>query len=122
MRPKLLSLLAVSALALAGCGTVEQTPSHPSKTVVPSSSPSPKTVKASEDASPSFSKAENNFVIFAETRAENLGITDLPSTKKIVQQFNQFCDADKQIKISKIEDLNTNMELAAESTFCDMRD
>lgn len=122
MRPKLIALLAVSALALAGCGGAEQAqnvPVEPSPTVAATPTKAPAAKKA---ATPTFSEVEENFVVFAETRAELLGIKDLPSDQKLVKQFNDFCDSGKRIKISKIADLNKNMEITSESTFCEMRD
>lgn len=122
MRPKFIALLAVSALALAGCGETEQpqtVPVEPSPSIGTTPTKAPAAKKA---ATPTFSEVEENFVVFAETRAELLGIKDLPSDKKLVQQFNDFCDSGKRIKISKVADLNKNMEYSAENTFCEMRD
>lgn len=122
MRPKLIALLAVPALALVGCGGTEQTQTVPVEPS-PSTSDTPtKAPVAKKTAAPSFSEVEENFIVFAETRAELLGIKDLPSDKKLVQQFNDFCDSGKRIKISKVADLNKNMEITSESTFCEMRD
>ena len=122
MRPKLTALLVVSAFALVGCGGTEQAqnvPAEPSPTVAVAPTKAPVAKKA---AAPSFSEVEENFIVFAETRAEHLGIKDLPSDQKLVKQFNDFCDSGKRIKISKIADLNKNMEYSAENTFCEMRD
>ena len=122
MRPKLIALLAVSALALVGCGGTDQAqnvPAEPTPTVTTTPTEAPVAKKA---VAPSFSEVEENFIVFAETRAEHLGIKDLPSDQKLVKQFNDFCDSGKRIKISKIADLNKNMEITSESTFCEMRD
>lgn len=126
MRPKLIALLAASAIALVGCATAEQAqtvPVEPSPTASASPTSQSVTKKAAvTPAAPALDEGERNFIEFSGMRASHTGIADVVSDKELVEQFNDFCDTGKPLEISKVESLNENLEKTSESTFCDMRD
>lgn len=122
MRPKIISLLAVSALALVGCSsagpsteteaTAQAAQASPSSTVTA-------TPKPSKTANPN-AQVEKQFAEFAVSRAAAHGVSDVPKAKDTVKALHAFCEDDEKIEVSNAQVLNENLEVIAENTYCDM--
>lgn len=125
MRPKLISLLAVSAFALIGCAAAEPAKSPDTATTAPvSESPAPDT-KQAETATQKKTMnpnalVEQQFVDFADTRAGAHDATVNRTPKQIIKSLHAYCDEGKALKVSKSEDLNENMEYVADTAYCEM--
>lgn len=116
MRPKFLSLLAVPALAMVGCSAAEPAKAPKSSpAAVVSESPKP-TVKKTENPN---ERVEQQFVDFAETRADVHGATVNRKPKEIVESLHAYCEDGQSIEISKSKDLNDNMEFIADKQACE---
>jgi len=120
MRPKFISLLAVSALVLVGCSSPA-----PSPEATATAAPTAPTPTASASPKPSTSvnpnaQAEKLFAEFAVTRAGAHGASEKLKTKDTVKALHSFCEDGKPFKISKTEALNKNLEVVAEDTYCNM--
>lgn len=141
MRPKIIALLAVSAIALVGCsaGDPSNAPgSSPRETAVqvPTPSATPKELSIEElsslepelDPSPSSpadvaeaerKQAEKNFVNFADIRSGAHAAKVNKDSKEIVDQLHAFCDSGEPIDVSSTDSLNENLEIVAEDSYCE---
>ncbi|QDY64883.1 hypothetical protein FQA45_00340 [Glutamicibacter halophytocola] len=119
MRPKFLSLLAVSVLALVGCSAAEPAKApESSPAAVVSDSPKP-TLKKTETANPN-AVVEEKFAKFAVLRAEMNGVKKAPKSSDTIEALYDLCESGKPINVSSSEDLNRNLTVIGEDTYCDM--
>ncbi|WP_404285438.1 hypothetical protein [Glutamicibacter arilaitensis] len=139
MRPKLIALLAASAIALVGCASAEPSV-DPTATVAvdtakealegaePGTVYDPvtkQTMSMDEYAAlpaqtPEVDEAgivEERFADFAEDRADAHGVKK-PDRKKAIDALHAFCDDGKPFKISTSKVLNDNLEIGADQSTC----
>lgn len=127
MRPKFFAVLAVSAVALVGCATAEST----GQTVTSSSSPSPVEsnavseaialppgVEADEVPVETVEFVENQFVDFAELRAQVHG-AETPNPEKVINSLHEFCEDGEPFNVSATQDLNKNLDAIAPDAYCE---
>lgn len=134
MRPKLIAIVAVSALALVGCSAGEPGAGPAKPVVQPTKSapggpplapeagdtpPVPATGKAEEPLTDPDKEVEEQFADFAELRAE-MNAAKKPDRNKVINGLNEFCESGKPFDISETQDLNTNLDFVADSTYCEM--
>lgn len=124
MRPKLIALIAVSAVALVGCASGEPSVApanveEASPSVFIPSTPEP--TLAPGPAYGSVEQVEEQFADFAELRAEMHAATK-PDRVEVISDLHKFCDSGASFDVSKTEDLNVNLDVVADSTYCGLLD
>ena len=117
MRPKLIALIAVSAVALAGCAAGEPSV-EPTITVAKPE----QTQVAAEVEQPvdSAKVAEEKFADFAIARADVHSAKVAPSPSDSIDALHEYCENGTPIKVSKTEALNENLEIVADRAYCEM--
>lgn len=134
MRPKLFSLFAVSALALAGCSGAEPTV-QPTATVTVTATPSAdaepsketKAKASAASASPSESldpgspvdMAGLSFFRYARVQAPIAGDHDKVDQSAYTEALNDFCLEGEPIDVSEVKQFNEQLEDIAETRFCE---
>lgn len=119
MRPKIISLLAVSAVALVGCASAEPATTPDASVSVVQESPSAEpTSKPKSTVNPN-AQIEKQFAEFAELRAATHGVSEAPSAKDSTKALHAYCEDGKRIKVSESQVLNKNLEVSAEKAYCD---
>lgn len=145
MRPKLIALIAVSAVALVGCSageptslpTISSDPAAEALKNAPEGSvydPESQQVMSMEeyvalDAPVSeiekvdpATAAEDGFVSFAETRAMAHAIANPPKADAAIKALHDYCDSGKRIKLSKYQEYNENLEFIIDDELCESID
>lgn len=147
MRPKLIALIAVSAVALVGCSTGEPSvaptvtvTASPSVVMEPEKTPTQITkvvdpvtgesilmdangyeIMPTEDPAlveiDRVESVEQGFADFAETRASVYAVK-IPNRAKVIESLHKFCESDESIKVSSTQELNENLEIIAERSTC----
>ena len=119
MRPKLLSLLTASALALVGCSSSEPTETV---AVTPSESPVGKVsaeLELSDEPPTTYSQdlglapEEFGFAVYADNQARfntYSGPQDRISIKDSVEALREYCDHDEPFDLHDDQKLNQSME------------
>lgn len=116
MRPKLIALIAVSAVALVGCSAGEPS-AEPVATVTVTATPEPEVATQETPAEP-VEAVEEQFADFAELRAP-MNEAKMPDRDKVIDGLHDFCEDGKTFNVSKTEDLNKNLDAVAEMAYCD---
>lgn len=134
MRPKLLSLLAVPALALTGCAgsepivqptatvTVTAEPSvdsKPSKEAKAKASTAPASPSESIDPGSPVDMAGLGFFRYARVQAPIAGDHDKVDQSAYTKALNGFCSEGEPIDVSDVKQFNEQLEDIAELRFCD---
>lgn len=129
MRPKLLSLLAVSAIALVGCSAAESAPAAPS---INSAAATPTASASGNDESdPSkhlvgsrpysadmgLSPEEYGFVAHFSSTTAGMDIKK-PTEAKVAKALHDYCESGKPFNFSNELDLNKNLAKVADMS-CD---
>ncbi len=129
MRPKLITLLAVSALVLSGCASNESA-AEPKESLAASASPDPTQItnpdspvttpetKNTDKPSPSEDAVESEFADFAESRAK-VHSAKSPDRELVIQSLHEFCEEGDGFSVSKTRALNDNLENVADRIYCD---
>lgn len=117
MRPKLIALIAVSAVALVGCAAGEPSV-EPTATVAQPE----QTQVAAEVEQPvdSAKVAEDKFANFAIARADVHSAQVAPSPSDSIEALHEYCEDGNPIKVSKTEALNKNLEIVADKAYCEL--
>ncbi|HJX78554.1 hypothetical protein [Glutamicibacter sp.] len=127
MRPKLIALLAVSAVALVGCSAGEPS-GEPTATATVTASPEPVSgptptdlppgVEAHEVPAEKVEFVENQFADFAELRAQVHG-AETPNPDQVIDALHEFCEAGEPFDVSATQDLNKNLDAIAPDAYCE---
>lgn len=115
MRPKLIALIAVSAIALVGCSAGESSV-EPTATVTVTATPEPEVVTQELPIQPNDA-AEEMFADFAETRAIAHDAKK-PNRAKVIDALKKFCEDGKPFKVSTSAALNENLAADAKRFQC----
>lgn len=130
MRPKLIALLAVSAVALVGCAagepSVEPTATvtvtaTPEPVMNPASTGLPPEVEATEAPRSAVEYVEHAFVATTRIQSKSLEVP-LPADQDVIDALHAFCEDGTPMKLSPTEKLNDNLESIASSNTCDQID
>lgn len=130
MRTKTLALIAVSALALAGCSAGEPS-SEPTATVTVTATPEPTNNPAMSDLPPGVEADEvpNNAVEYVEhafvatTKIHSKSLeVPAPAEKDAIDALHAFCEDGTPMKLSSAKKFNENLESIATSDTCDQVD
>lgn len=130
MRPKLLSLLAVPALALVGCTSAEPS-SEPTATVTVTATPSPtkaesKTHKPAPSSSESYDPgnlqdvAELSFYREARVRAPIAGDHTEIDQEEYAEALENYCLNGKELSVSEVDEFNAQLADNADLKYCPM--
>lgn len=130
MRPKLIALLAISAVALVGCSAGEPRV-EPTATVtvtasaVPVNGPNPTYlppgVEAHEVPNNAVEFVEHAFVATTKIQSKSLDVAE-PEEQDVINALHAFCEDGTPMKLSSAEKLNDNLESIASSNTCDQVD
>jgi len=132
MRPKLIALLAVSAMALVGCASAQPS-SEPTETVTVTAEPSP-TARASKAAEQKSSISESasydpgnledvaaqSFFMIARSLAPMAGDHSKLDRDKYAEALHDYCVEGKDFTISSVKKLNEQLADNATQKFCPM--
>ncbi|WP_404291537.1 hypothetical protein [Glutamicibacter arilaitensis] len=123
MRPKLIALIAVSALALAGCGASESTqnvavqPTAATAEVAESSSALDES--GAEHSQVAIEAVEEQFANHVASRSNAYALPVAPKKEKAIEALHDYCESDKPMDLSDTKELNETMESAADQRYCD---
>ncbi len=113
-------ILAVSAIvALTGCSA---SPSEPltAETIAPvTASDSAAAAVVAEPSVNPDEGTEKRFVEFALMRADVHSVSKKPSPKAITEALHSFCEDGKTFKITSSSAYNKNMDMIAETAYCE---
>lgn len=132
MRPKLFSLFAVSALALAGCSGSEPTV-QPTATVTVTATPIEPTdeaheqelldelssQKSEEEITKAIESSETRFYREARARAPIAGDHDEVVEAEYAEALNSYCQDGEAITVSGIQEFNEQLESLATQRYCE---
>ncbi|ASN38857.1 hypothetical protein CGQ24_07420 [Arthrobacter sp. 7749] len=113
-------ILAVGALvALTGCSTSTSEPPTAETSAPVSASASPAAEVAAEPSVNPDEGTEKRFVEFALMRADVHSVSKKPSPKAITAALHSFCEDGKTFKITSSSAYNKNMDMIAETAYCE---
>lgn len=87
-------------------------------TVTASASPKAAPAAAKPAVNPN-AQIEKQFTEFALMRSDVHGVSVKPSAKEVVAGLYAFCDDGKPFKVSKSSALNKNLDMVADTAYCD---
>lgn len=119
MRPKLISLLVVSAVALVGCSAGEPSVEPTVTVTVTAEDPAAELIEDAnyEDPTKTVEYAEDLFVTTAKIRSKSLDVSE-PPKDKVISSLHKYCEGGAPINLSASDEYNEVMESMADSAAC----